>query len=490
MEDSKPKGSRTVNGIVWMIAGQGGQTLFQFVLFMVLARTLLPEAFGIIAVATALLDISNYIGRFGLTEVLIQRRVISDTDEDTAFWASAGFGLLLMLGLFFSADHLAVLFAMPALAPVLKILSPYSLLFAVGAVYEAKLRRLFGFKQLAMRNVSATFISGVVSMTLALTGAGVFSLVAQRLVFVFWQLGAMILSTRWIPGLRYNARVCMGQLRDGFALAMSSLLGVGNQRVIDLIVGYFLGSALLGYLRIAWRGLDLLLELSIRPVMSVTLTSLSRLQDDPAALKDAYLRLMAFTSVFAYPIFFGALILAPEIITLLFGNQWAQSVVLMQILTLTGVFVPLIYYKSNLLMAVGNMRGVLLLNIVEFALSAGIAAIFSRYGVESAAAGNVVRMLVVTPIILGVIAWLFGLPVGRQLRSVAPALGASLIMLGVLFVLRTLLGDMLGPIANVALFATLGCLIYGSAMFLLDRRTFLTMFGMVRDLASKVRKTR
>jgi PST family polysaccharide transporter len=484
----KTQHSRTVSGILWMILGSGGQTVFQFVLFIVLARQLGPQAFGLVGIAAVFIELSGALGRAGLTEVVIQQKALHDDEASTAFWSSLGIGGAFTVALFAASGPMEAAFAAPGLQPVMQLLSLTCLLFAGGAVYEGMLRREFGFKALAARNVTATLVSGVVALVMALTGFGVYSLVAQRLIYMAWLLVAMVYATRWWPKMIWKRRVAGRQLAGGSTLALASVLGSGNQRIIDLIVGYVLGATALGYLRISWRALDLLQELSIRPITAVTLTSLSRLQDDRPAFVRAYLRLVQMTSVFAYPMFLGAAIVAPELVALMFGPQWAPSVPLMQILTLTVIFVPLIFYKSNALMAVGAMRMVLGVNVFEFVASALVAYVSARYGLEAAAAGNISRLAVVTPVIFWSLAHCAGVSAGATLRAVAMPLLASVAMVAVLLLLKSVL-PALPPIVTILCLASAGAVVYAGSLFLLQPRLLKDIVGMVLAMAGRTART-
>lgn len=475
---------RTASGVVWMMLGTGGQTVFQFVLFIVLARQLGPEAFGLVGIAAVFIELSGALGRAGLTEVVIQQKTLHDDEASTAFWSSIGIGGFLTAALFAASGPMEAAFSAPGLQPVMQWLSLTCLLFAAGAVYEAMLRREFGFKALAGRNVTATFVSGVVALAMALTGFGVYSLVAQRLIYMVWLLVAMIYATGWWPRLIWKAGVASRQLAGGSTLAVASVLGSGNQRIIDLIVGYVLGPVALGYLRIAWRALDLLQELSIRPITAVTLTSLSRLQDDRAAFGRAYLRLVQMTAAFAYPMFLGAAIIAPELIALMFGAKWVPSVPLMQILTLTSIFIPLIFYKSNALMAVGAMRMVLAINVFEFVASALVAYLCARHGVEAAAAGNIIRLAVVTPAIFWAMSRSTGVEGVATLRAVAAPLLATGVMIAALLGLKSLL-PAFGPVPTILLFASAGAAIYAGALFVFKPALVKEVVGMVLAMAGR-----
>ncbi len=295
-----------------MFAGTGGQQIANIVIIMLvlpgITTGLRHSAF--VGIATVFLDIFSLIGRAGLTEVLIQNQNASQQELSTGFWTSLCFGIFLGAASFFGAPWLARVFAEPGLDPVMKFLSISCVFNTLGTVHEALLRRSFGFKALALRNVTATIASGAVAIVLALNDFGAMSLVAQRIVATAWLVAALWFSVRWIPSFRFSMAVCRKQLRMGVAVAGSSLLGTGNQKIIDLLVGYFLGTTALGYLRIAWKGLDLLLNLCVVPASSVIFTSLSHLQNDAAALARAYQRMVQMTALLIYPVFLGAAVVA------------------------------------------------------------------------------------------------------------------------------------------------------------------------------------
>lgn len=467
-----------------MILGSGGQSVFQFLLFIFLARHLGPEAFGIIGIAAVFIELSGIVGRFGLTEVVIQRKELDEADASTAFWSSIAVGLAFTMLLLGSAGWVARFFGTPELEGVMSWLAPVSVIYAAGAVYEAKLRRDFGFRALAARNVSATFVAGVVALAMAIAGFGVYSLVAQRLIHVTWLLAAMIYSTRWVPSLVWKPSSGWRQLGAGATLAASAALGSSNKSIIDLIVGYMLGPTALGYLRIAWRALDLLLEVSIRPIASVILTSLSRLQSDRPAFVASYLRLVQMTAFFAVPVFFGAAVVANELILLMFVSQWQASVVPMQILTLTIIFVPMTFYKTDALMAVGAMRMVLVLNALEFVTSAVIVAVSARYGLEAAAMGHVLRFLAVTPVILWSVSKCAGVPAAATLTRVVRPVLTSALMAASLFALKPLL-QALPPAAVIALLALAGLAVYLALACLVQRSLVTEFANMLGGLLSR-----
>jgi len=467
---SEASGRRLVGGVVWGMGGAAGQAVFQMLVFIVLARALSPGAFGVVAIATAVIDLLNYIGRGGITEVLVQRRELDPRTMNAGFVASVISGSVLTLGLAAMAPVFARAFATPELTPVMIALSPICVLYAAGAVYEGILRHAFQFKQLALRNTTATIVSGLIALGMALGGMGVYALVAQRLVATVWSLAAMAVATRWRPSLDFDNREIASQLKQGSAIALSSLLGAGNQRIVDLVVGFFLGPVKLGYLRIAWRMLDLLNDIVVRPIANVSLSSLPRARHEGRSVEDAYLHLMRYTSIFIVPMFLGFSVVAPDIVPLVFGAQWQTSAQLLSILCFIGLFVPLVSFKSNVLIALSAYRHVFYLNLLEFTLSVGCALAFAPFGLMSATVGYVVRAALVVPLAFIYLERVGGISYRRSLRAAVPASGAALVMLLATYAVGRELEPGLAPALRVGVLVCVGALAYAAALLIADRK--------------------
>lgn len=471
----------TLVGTLWMGVGTGGQQVLSFAIMLVLARQLGPASFGLVGIASVLVEILTIIGRAGLTSVIVQAHDPSQRDLSTAFWTSLLFGSLLSLAMYFSSAGMAALFEEPGLEPVINYLSVVCFLNTLGTVHEAIIRKSFGFRALAMRDVAATLVSGAAAIYCVFSGYGVMSLVVQRLVSTLWVVVALWAVVKWRPSLTFSVTSSIRQLRSGVAISGASLLGTGNQRIIDLIVGYFLGSSALGYLRIAWRGLDMLLSLSITPVSNVISSSLSYLQSDKAALARAYGRIVQLTSLFIFPLFLGGAVVAPELIVFAFGEKWKVSASLMQILTLQGIFVPFTYYRTNILIAAGQAKQVFYISSISFGISVVVALAAAQIGLEATAWGNVLRVALITPISMWHIQKYAQTSAVRTLKKAMPSAGASIIMVICLLVVRGFLRPHLTDFQMLVFMISLGGIVYMGTLWLLFgsfcRDTVSFLFG-------------
>lgn len=463
--------------VVWSVAASFGTQAVSFLVFVVLARQLTPLEFGVVALASVFLDLLTLIGRGGLTEVLIQRTTLDEEDKSTAFWNSLAFGLCGTVVLWLGAQAAGVYFHSADLAPVMRGLAIVCTLNVLGTVHEALLKREFGFKALAIRTLLAALVSGVAALAAAYAGWGAMSLVVQRIVATVLLTGVMWWALRWLPTLRYSRQKAAQQLRMGFVLCGSALLSIGNQRIIDIVIGRLLGANSVGFFRIAWRGLDMLMQLGLSPISSVTLPLFSRLQSDPQALGAAYLRVARVTALVIFPVFIGSAIIAPEFIRLVFGPQWEASVQLMQILALGVVAMPMIWFKSNALIAIGKSRAVMWLNIIEFTLSVVVVIIACQWGVVGAAWGNTIRLIIaVLPIWLA-LRHFFGIRLSGLLYSQLPAFVCTLLM-ALLTSLADFYLDISSPLLKLVVLLVLGAATYSGALRFLHQHAWNELLDM------------
>ena len=111
---------------------------------------------------------------------------------------------------------------------------------------------------------------------------------------------------------------------------------------------------MLGYYTIGFRLVIVMIRLLTGITNMVAAPTLSRLQHNPARMRSAFYKVTQYTSLFAFPIFMGLAILAPEVIPTLFGEKWTQSIPIMQILTLIGILQSGLVFNASVLKASGK----------------------------------------------------------------------------------------------------------------------------------------
>ena len=453
-------------GSVWSLAGTAGQQTVSFILFVMLARLLSPADFGVMALAAVVIDLLALVGCLGQVQALVQREHLDDTAASTSFWMLQAFGLAMTAVVFLTAPMVASVFAVPSLVSVLQLLAPVCLLQTLSAVHEAWLRRTFGFKWLAARTVVASILGGIVSVGMALYGFGIYAMVGQRLIIALVLTAMVWWSSPWRPKLRWSTADALSLARVGSDVSMVAVLQVANVRIIDVAVGYLFGPQILGQLRIAWRLFDFVIAVAVQPVVNVSLSALSRLQGNNAAMASATIRLIGVSGTALYPIFFGIAVVAPDVMPTLFGDKWDDAILFIQILSPISVAATINYFLSSALIAAGRTRWILWQALAQVILAVVLTVASAPFGVVPVLVANVIR----ASIIALVNVWLLKLAIGAAPatlgRALMPPLVAAVVMTAVLVAARPLFLEFL-DIALLRAFATAlaGALLFVSVLW-------------------------
>ncbi len=452
---------RSVRAAGWVAVSAIGNVVLSFVVFLVLARLLDPSEFGLVAVAVVFIDILLIVTRGGLPDLVVQTDRLDDGFVDTAFWVALASGCLYGLALVALSWPIAWMLRIPELQPVLAALAATFVIAAAGVIHEARLQRLFGFRSLAIRALVANLIGGSVAIALALNGFGVWSLVIQRLLATGMTTLLTWAAFPWLPGWRFVRAHARRQLAFGSRVFSTQLLLTLSIRSQEVVAAYFLSTADIGLLRMAWRCIDLISQVAVIPLAAVALPTYARLQDRPRDLAAAFDGFVAMSAVLALPAFVGMAVVAPHLVPLLFGEQWRDAVPVLRILALLG---PEFVATSMLWMiftASDRTGTALVLSAAQFTITILASLVTAPFGLSALVVGHVLRAYLFSPVVVRA-AGRF-VPVGTLAvaASLAPILACSLAMGATVFLAQDRLYARLGDHAGLAAAIGLGILIYG-----------------------------
>src|SRR5688500_2414099 len=236
---------RAAKGIFWSVIQKWGRAAISILTFVVLSRLLAPEAFGLVALATVFTVFIELFLDQGFGAAIVQRAELEPEHLDTAFWINILTGILLTVGLIAASGLVAATFDEPRLAPILKWLSFSFILSSLTSTQVSILQRKLAFTNLAARSLIATVVGGVVGISMAFAGFGVWSLVGQDLasgvagVIVLWH------ASDWRPGFKVSMRHYKDLFSFGVSIVGNHALTVLLRRSDDLLTGFFLGPVLL-----------------------------------------------------------------------------------------------------------------------------------------------------------------------------------------------------------------------------------------------------
>ena len=354
---------RAIKGTVWTIIQQWANKFVSLITFTLLARLLQPESFGLIALSGTFLAFIQLFLDQGFTTAIVQRKDLEREHLDTAFWTNVGIAIFMTAITLISAEVVADFFREPNLVPVIRWLSLSFLISSLNGVQTAIFQKKLDFKLLAIFSLISTFVSALVGITMAFMGFGVWSLVAQQLVggstssIVLWS------ASDWRPKFSFSFKHFQDLFSFGINIVGINILSFLVNRGDNLLIGYFLGSIALGYYDLAYRLLLTVTSLFVGVISSTAMPIFSSIQDDLPKLRKVLYEFVELTNTVAFPIFLGMSVLAPELIMVIFGEQWKASIPVIQILSIAGLLYGGFYFNSPLMIAMGKADWKLKLDI-------------------------------------------------------------------------------------------------------------------------------
>lgn len=471
---------RAARGVFWSAIQNWGSGLLSMAVFLVLARLLKPEAFGLVALASAFTAFLAVFLNQGFAQAIIQRVDVQPGHLDTAFWINVLIGIVLTGVGIAAASLLAHIYHEPRLTPIIRWLALGFLIGAFSNTQGALLQRRLAFKTLAIRKLVASVAGGCVGIGMAISGFGVWSLVGQNLVgnlvgvVVLWQ------ASKWRPGFNVSAKHAKDLFSFGVNILGVEILNFVSRRSDDLLIGYFLGPTALGYYTLAYGLLLRILQVLTQTVGSVTLPTFSRLQDSLDQMRHAFLTATRMSSLVAFPAFMGVAALAPELVHGLLGEKWAPSIPVMRILPFVGILFSVYYFNGSVVMACGKPSWLLGLRILGAVSYVAALLVVVHWGIVAVAAAFVLLAYLFSPISLWFLHKLIGLELPTYLRQFVAPLTGSMVMVAGVTGAKLLVAQWVNLQASLAI-----CILVGAVLYALSILTLAP--GLPREALELVR---
>lgn len=389
---------QVLGSIRWSALETSGDKLLGLVLLLILARLVGPEAFGLVAVASAALALAAPLCTLGLSAALIQRRTLVPGHLDAAFWTILGASTTMALGFLFAADFVADVMQQPDLAPILRWLSPALLMQGLIVVQDAQFRRALDFRALALRTLTAKLFGGAVGVGCALAGMGAYSLVAQGLSQGIVSLVLIWSLSNWRPRARFELSRAAELLHFARSMLGVDMLRLYNQNTPRLFVGFFLGPAAAAYFALADRLFFAVIGVLTQSLQRVALPVFSRLQETPDRVAALFYRSTGTIAMASFPACAGLALIAPEAIGVLLGEAWQAAIPAVQLLILAGLSASLSFLNGSVLTALGHPELRLYFGLVRAAIGTSLFLFCHLWGIMGMVLAYLLRALLSEPL--------------------------------------------------------------------------------------------
>ncbi|MEH1965699.1 lipopolysaccharide biosynthesis protein [Nostoc sp.] len=479
---------KAVKSVFWTAIESWGRQAISLVVFFILARLLSPETFGLIALAYIFIEFVQIFVDQGFSVAIIQRQEIDAEHLDTAFWTTLGISVLLTVLSIAGAGLAADLFKQPQLIPIIQCLSISFALSGLSSVQQAILERRFAFKSLAIRSLLAVSVGGIVGVVMAFLHFGVWSLVGQQISSSLVQVLVLWRVSDWRPGFKFSAIHAKELFTFGINISAFNIINFFNRRADDLLIGYFLGLVALGYYSVAYKLLQVMMQVLIATTTKVALPIFSRLQGEPERLLNAFYSATQFTSLLVFPVFLCVPVLATEFIKVFFGEQWVQSIPVLQILSLIGPIHLIFFYNNSVILALGKPSWRLWIQVINTVTNVVGFALVVKWGIVAVASAYVVRGYVLLPISLLAINKIIKINLTNYLRLYIVPLVASVAMVATILATKYFLGTFLEAWMLLATSLLFGISIYIFILSVISPKLFRKVLDLAESLNIKIKK--
>lgn len=344
---------KTISGLFWSFIQKAGVSAISFLTTILLARILSPKDFGLIGMLTIFIQLSQSLIEAGFNSALIQKKDPDAEDYSSVFYINLVTSIFLYIVLFFCAPFISNFYQQPILTPLTRVLSLVFVINSFAYVQEARLNKELQFKVLMIIHLPSIFIGGLVSISMALLGFGVWSIVAMQVATRFAYTLQIWIRAKWKPLRSFNKKKAKDLFSFGGKLMLSGIFTTLYNNIYLVVIGKFYPISSVGYYQNGYTMATTPSNTITSTLNSVTFPAFSSIQDDDRRLKGGYRRVMQQAFFWICPLYILVGVLAYPLFDLIFTSKWLPAVPYFRWLCVVGVLQPLLTYNLNIV----NVKG-------------------------------------------------------------------------------------------------------------------------------------
>lgn len=366
--DNQNLKEKTAQGLFWGFLSSGGMQLLNLIIGIFLARLLSPGEYGIVGMLAIFTLLANNLQESGFGVALINIKNITHNDYNSVFWFNVGTSVLLYAILFLCAPLIAAFFHQPCLVPLSRFVFLAFIIASFCISPNAMLVRDLKMKEKAITSLSALIISGTVAVVMAIKGFSYWSLATQQVLYNVVICFGRYYYTRWCPTFKIDFTPVKRMFSFSYKVLITTVLTTINNNVLTVIFGRLFPAQAVGNFTQANKWNTMANQLVTNTVAQVAQPVLTRVTDDNERQRRIFGKMLRFTAFLAFPALFGLAMVAPQVILLAIGDKWVDSIPLLQILCISGAFIPLYTVYQNLFLSQGKSDIYMWLTISQIAI--------------------------------------------------------------------------------------------------------------------------
>lgn len=374
---------KIVNNMVWRFAERTGAQVIEFIVTIILARILGPNAYGNVALIKAFLSILLVFIEGGLGNALIQKKDADDIDFSSVFYFNLIFCSLIYVILYFLAPYIARFYGDPSMSAMFRVSCIIILISGIKNVQQAQISRNLEFRKFFYATLAGTLISAVIGIVMAFKGFGAWALIVQVLMNAFIDTAIVWLSGGWIPRKTFSFKRLIKLLPYGWKLLASNLLDSIYGNIRQFAIGKLYSASDLAYYNRGRSMPNVIVRNVNTSIDSVLFPVMSSRQDNRNEVKKITRRAIVLSNYVMAPLMMGMAAMAEPIVKIFLTESWLPCVLYLRIFCIIYMFQPIHTANTNAIKAMGRGDLLVKIEIVKKVIGFTMLMLSMNYGMKA-----------------------------------------------------------------------------------------------------------
>lgn len=423
--------SRVAKGAAIMGFTRLAARLLGLISTVVLARLLMPEDFGVVAIAMSYIHFLGGISDLNFEKALITHNDPGDDEFNTAWTLNLLRGVGLALIVLISAFVLPTLLDEPRLKAIIATLAVLPVLEGLVNTRFVIFEKNIDFSRQMILTVGTKILTVATTIALAFVIGNYWVLIIGMLLGTASQVAFSFILVPHRPRLTLVEH--RGLVSFSIWLMGANFFNSISRQMDKLIVAALLGTKMTGIYHVGKELVLIPTTEMIGPLNRALHPTFATVYNAGGDLRDKALQSAEILAACALPIGLGFAMLAPELVMIIFGEKWMGAVPVLQILTPILAIERIATVADSVAMALSRTRSIfmrqMILSICDLVLLTVGGLLWGFYGILAAAA---LSKLITLGLNLQMLDKLLGTPVHLYLFRMRRSLLAAFAMVAML----------------------------------------------------------
>lgn len=483
MADSSLK-RKTVVGVAWSAVERFSAQGIQFVFNILIARILMPEDYGVVAMLGIFIAVAQAFIDSGFGSALVHKQDRTEDDFSTVFYFNLAVSVFFFAVLWLSAPAIASFYKTPLLTEVTRAISCTLIINAFRAIHETQLRIRLDFKTRGIITIICTAAIGVVGLWMAYKGYGVWALVAQSIVGSILRTVLMWAFVKWRPRFVFSVKSFKELFSFGSKILATGLFDTIYGNIYSILIGKIFNPASLGKYNRAESFATFPSSNLYSVIQAVSYPVLCSVQDDTERLRECFRKFVRMACYITFPAMIGLAAVADPFVRVVLTDKWADIIPLMQILCFSLVLYPISAFNITFPNVVGKPQLYLKMCVICKCVDIPLLLVTIPFGITAICLGRIAASVIGFVLVARQTRKFIGYGVVDQLKDISHIAAASILMGALVMLCVSLLhGILLKLLVGIAV----GIFVY----VLVSKLLRFEEYSFVRDLiVGKIKGTK